>query len=153
MDYRTALTSSSPAWGPLPPAPAPAPSASLGEWVAQKEQTIDLERVAHLAFTLTPERQGIAYGLLRTLYHNDKSSLVITAGIHQNGPTDGLHMSAKLHIGPRAFQTIHIYGWLKNGFQITRIEAYRSDLGIAEVVATFTPSPAQSGAASVRSEE
>ena len=134
--------------------PASTPSSVLGDFVPSKDQMIDLQKAAHLAFTLTPATETIAYGILRELYHGDRTRLEITAAIHQNSPHDRLHMSARIHIGPRAYTSIHIYGWLKNGFQITDIEAARASRGgCVERIATFTPSPAQSDAGSVYSEE
>ena len=63
----------------------------------------------------------MSFRMLRALYKDTPSRFQVYSGIHQNSPTDVLHLGIKIDLSYGSYIIVHINGYWKNHFQITHI--------------------------------
>jgi hypothetical protein len=97
--------------------------------------TIDSEHIMRTAFRIKADRPFNEHWVFyQTLFQDSPKRFYLISPLHQNGPEDRLHISVGCHTS-HFHVTFHVYGYLKNGFQITEIQ--RSTLEGYQTVAKF----------------
>ena len=99
-------------------------------------QVFNNQRIIETAFTkLKPKQSNQAFDMLQCIFADNPSRFKIFSGIHQNSPTDQLHMSVSVQMPWRNYN-IHIYGYIRNSFLITHITMMDLDKSV-QTIAEF----------------
>lgn len=97
--------------------------------------TIDSEWIMRTAFSIKANAPYNEHWVFyQTLFADSPRRFQLISPLHQNGPEDRLHISVGCQTA-YFYVTFHVYGYLKNGFQITEIQ--RSTKEGFKTVATF----------------
>ena len=114
--------------------PASPPSSHSSD---QPAELIDIRASEHVFFQVLPKIP--AAGATRDgwmpwgeLIKRCPDRWTLTAGIHQNGPTDRPHLSATYNAG-YATITFHVYGFIKSRFYFTEVTRSMADGSYATV--------------------
>lgn len=99
-------------------------------------QVFNYPRIIETAFTkLKPKQINPVFDMLQSIFADNPSRFKIISGIHQNSPTDQLHLSVVVQLQWRSY-TIHLYGYVRNLFLLTHITMMEQDRSV-QTIAEF----------------
>jgi hypothetical protein len=124
-----------------------AASIASDEWVGVADPFAHLyHKIMRCVFTAKPATMNDEWAFIQKLWDIAPESFAIFGGIHQNTPTDVMHLSVSVNVGmskvPDRMINLHIYGFWKNKFVMTHVTKkknahQRGISGEAETIAAF----------------
>jgi hypothetical protein len=125
-----------------------AASVASDEWAGVADPFAHLyPKIMRCLFTWKPATQNDEWAFIQKLWDIAPQSFTIFGGIHQNTPTDAMHISICVNVGFGKLAerniNLHVYGFWKNKFVMTHVTKRKNShnrtiAGDAETIATFS---------------